>query len=422
MIVSGSLLCSVSGACFVVPGEDIGISLRDDASWRGVARPCSSEVWAGRAVPGKRAAALGMVDRGQETPCPLLEPVGGLPGPSIGGHEPHGGLPGLSIGGHEPHGGLPGPSIALIGLSRGFIGLSIALIGVSRGLIGLSIALTCKRRDLIGEERGHVLLCRGLVCEERGFRCNARGFIGVDGGLICEEREVGSECRALMSVARGFISVCRALVSDAREVSGDLAGVRGIAREHGAGWLPCPAAAGPPRRGFDMAVALAYRVGLMSLPIAGGPKGPNRAPTHKPLNLDKMMNLGLAVEEAADGEPITGEAMDELALEQGVDASHLYAAAATTTDVAFAREHDVAFIACGGVCQNWGALARLEQLVTLRQQRLDAGQKGFDIQARRCLDRCDHAPVIQIQTSDGTAWLTDATEAAVAEAVAQACD
>lgn len=160
----------------------------------------------------------------------------------------------------------------------------------------------------------------------------------------------------------------------------------------------------------------------MSLPIAGGGKGPNRPPTHKPLNLDRMMNLGLAVEEAADGAPIGADAIDDLALEQGVDAGALYAAAATTTDVAFAREHEVAFVACGGVCQNWGALARLEQLVTLRQQRLDEGKPGFDIQARRCLDRCGQAPVIQIQTPDGTAWITEATEEAVAEAVAQACD
>lgn len=159
----------------------------------------------------------------------------------------------------------------------------------------------------------------------------------------------------------------------------------------------------------------------MSLPIAGGGAGSPRPPTHKPLDMNRMMKLGLAVEEAAEDAPIGGDALDELALDQGVDASHLYAAAAMTTDVEFAREHDVAFVVCGGTCQNWGALARIEQLVTLRQQRIDDGLPGFDIQVKRCLDQCGRAPVLQIRTPDGTAWLTEATEASVAEAVEQAC-
>lgn len=161
----------------------------------------------------------------------------------------------------------------------------------------------------------------------------------------------------------------------------------------------------------------------MSLPTIGdGPKRPTRHPTHKPLDHQKMMNLGLEVEEAAGGEPITSDAIDELALEQGVDASHLYAAAAVTTDVEIAREHDVVFVACGGNCQNWGALECIEHLVDLRQQRLESGKAGFDIQARSCLDKCEHAPVVMVRTPDGSGVIPKASKEALSEAVDQACD
>ena len=149
---------------------------------------------------------------------------------------------------------------------------------------------------------------------------------------------------------------------------------------------------------------------------------PNREPTHKALDHRKLMNLGLVVEEAADGEPVTCSALDELALENGVDASHLYAAIAITTEIEIAREHDVAFVACAGNCQHWGALECIEHLATMRQQRMDAGQPGFDIQARTCLDQCEHAPVLQVQTTSGTALLQRATPETLTDAIAHAIE
>ena len=135
-----------------------------------------------------------------------------------------------------------------------------------------------------------------------------------------------------------------------------------------------------------------------------------------------MMNLGLAVEDAAAGEAITAGALEELALEQGVDISHLYAAAATTTDVEFAREHEVAFVACGGNCQNWGALECIEHLVTLQQERRDAGKDTFDVLARSCLDRCEHAPVVILRTPHGDAVIPAADRTSLGAAVGQAFD
>ena len=110
----------------------------------------------------------------------------------------------------------------------------------------------------------------------------------------------------------------------------------------------------------------------MSLPImgaggGGGSRHPSRAPTHKALPHQKMMKLGFEVEELAADAPVACDALEELALELGVDTSHLLASAATTTDVDIAREHAVAFVGCGGICQNWGALECLETLVELRR-------------------------------------------------------
>ena len=152
-------------------------------------------------------------------------------------------------------------------------------------------------------------------------------------------------------------------------------------------------------------------------------RGPvNRPPTHKAIDHRRMMKLGLAVEDAADDEPISCDAIDELALEEGVDAAWLYASAATTTDVEIAREHDVAFVACGGNCQNWGALQCIEWLVDLRIERIEAGKPGFDIQAKSCLDQCEHAPVIEIRTDSGTALLKRPSREDLEAAVAEACD
>ena len=134
------------------------------------------------------------------------------------------------------------------------------------------------------------------------------------------------------------------------------------------------------------------------------------------------MNLGLEVEDNADDERISCDAIDELALELGVDPGDLYASAATTTDVQIAREQQVAFIACGGICQNWGALECLETLVDLRQTRSDDGKPIFDISAKSCLDKCEHAPAVQVITPDGTAIIEQATPVKLREAIAETCD
>lgn len=160
----------------------------------------------------------------------------------------------------------------------------------------------------------------------------------------------------------------------------------------------------------------------MSLPISGGKPNPNRPPTHKGLDFARAMKLGSDLGDEVDDGPITFELVDEIATERGIPHSHLYASAAISTELEFDRTSEpVTFEFCGGKCQLWGALERIDQLVDIRIEREEAGASLFNIAAKSCLDKCDHAPVVAVHTPDGTAVLTNATEKTIAEAVAEAC-
>jgi NADH:ubiquinone oxidoreductase subunit E len=159
----------------------------------------------------------------------------------------------------------------------------------------------------------------------------------------------------------------------------------------------------------------------MSLPIAGG-RGPSRPPTHNELDLDKLSKLGLELDDIADDDLVRLDDLEELAQTLGVDESALLAAAALVTDYQIARDCDVQFVVCAGGCQKWGALDLLDELVRLRRDRLDAGQPAFDIATRGCLDRCQDAAAVIVNTADGAATLPQATPEQLAAAVTDACD
>src|SRR5262245_48092954 len=112
----------------------------------------------------------------------------------------------------------------------------------------------------------------------------------------------------------------------------------------------------------------------MSLPVLGKPR-PSTPATHAPLELDRLMKLGVAIEDAAEqagtGE-LTAELLDQIADDSGAELSHLYAATAMTTDLPFARTGEVAFVCCAGGCQGWGALDRIEDLLAIRRDRAAA--------------------------------------------------
>lgn len=174
---------------------------------------------------------------------------------------------------------------------------------------------------------------------------------------------------------------------------------------------------------FDNAGRLAYELG-MSLPIAGKPR-PSRPATHTTMDLDRLMKLGVAVEDAAeeaDSEVVTQELIDEVADDTGERAANLYAAAAMTTDLEFDRAQPVSFVFCAGGCQAWGALDHMEQVLDIRRERAEAGRPLFNVLAKNCLDRCQHAPAVLLTGPDGSALLTEVTRDALIEAIESACE
>lgn len=161
----------------------------------------------------------------------------------------------------------------------------------------------------------------------------------------------------------------------------------------------------------------------MSLPIIGKPR-PEQPATHKPLELDRLMKLGVSVEDAAedaDDELVTTDMLEELGEDLGVPVSHLLAATAMTTDLELAREEEVTFVCCAGGCQGWGALERIDQLFDLRRERADAGKPLFNIHARNCLDQCQQAPVVLVHGPDGVAMIDQADADKLSEAVDAFC-
>ena len=159
---------------------------------------------------------------------------------------------------------------------------------------------------------------------------------------------------------------------------------------------------------------------MTKLPIAGAPRMPSRSPTHRDIEFGKLAGLGMDVEEIADGEPVTARQLLDLALERGKPVSHYYAAAVLATDVELATGAPIQAVFCAGKCQQWGALDCIDRAADLWERRAAKGEPGFDIVTRQCLDRCERAAVCEIRTPDGTAVITEATDAKVEQALTEA--
>src|SRR3990172_1482795 len=109
----------------------------------------------------------------------------------------------------------------------------------------------------------------------------------------------------------------------------------------------------------------------MSLPVLGKPR-PSQPATHRVLELDRLMKLGVTVEDAAESAGVaelSAELLEQVADETGAEQSHLYAAAAMTPALPFTRSTELTFVCCAGGCQGWGALDRIEDLLTIRRER-----------------------------------------------------
>ena len=165
----------------------------------------------------------------------------------------------------------------------------------------------------------------------------------------------------------------------------------------------------------------------MPLPIAGGGGRPTRPPTHTPLDMRRLMSVATelddAVAVAADGDDLsavlTPELVEELAADMAASEAYVYAAAALMTEIGCDNSDPVRFELCVGGCQGWGAIDLLKHLLNRHAQRRDDKQPTFGVVAKRCLDKCAHAPIVLLHTPDGTAGMPAATVAQLDEALAQ---
>jgi len=159
----------------------------------------------------------------------------------------------------------------------------------------------------------------------------------------------------------------------------------------------------------------------MSLPIAGGggAKTPSRSPTHEDVPPATLARLGLDLEEAAEGAPLTPDQILDLAAERGKSVGEYYAAAVLAADVELDAGRPIQLVFCAGTCQRWGAVDCIERAVERWEARREAGDPGFDVLARKCLDRCDKAAVCEVRTPDGVSVLTETTPDAIDDALTQ---
>ncbi|PRP92074.1 glutaredoxin 3 [Enhygromyxa salina] len=159
-----------------------------------------------------------------------------------------------------------------------------------------------------------------------------------------------------------------------------------------------------------------------ALAASSGRKRPSRPETHQLVDPMKLMELGLTVEGETEGEPLTLALIEEVAGDEGAPLQLVMAGVALMDELELERESDVCFRVCTGRCQSWGALDRLEHLLSLRQDDRGDGKPSFDIEPVECLDRCDRAPAVVVVTEDGIAGLDAARDEDLSAAVEQLCE
>jgi hypothetical protein len=136
-------------------------------------------------------------------------------------------------------------------------------------------------------------------------------------------------------------------------------------------------------------------------------KTPTRSPTHEDIDPARLAGMGLELEDIAEGDTVALPAVVELAEDRGRPASHYLAAIPLATELTLAGSAPLTVKVCAGTCQRWGALDLLDHLV----------DKPVTIVPASCLDRCDHAPAVEIHGAHGQLVVAPATTAALDEAL-----
>jgi NADH:ubiquinone oxidoreductase subunit E len=137
-------------------------------------------------------------------------------------------------------------------------------------------------------------------------------------------------------------------------------------------------------------------------------KTPLRSPTHEDISPSRLATMAVDLEDIVVDDVIELPALVELAEDRGRPASHYLATIPLATDYKLAGGAPVTVKVCAGTCQRWGALDLLEHLVE---------RPGISIQPVSCLDRCEHAPAVEVHGAHGQLVLAPATTAALDEAL-----
>jgi hypothetical protein len=145
-------------------------------------------------------------------------------------------------------------------------------------------------------------------------------------------------------------------------------------------------------------------------------------PTHEPLDVDAVWDLGEKIDELCPDGLLSHEKLASIAAGENVPLSHIYTAAAFDPDYRWERAHERQIVVCLGACQAWGAGEIVEKLFELRQERLDAGGPGFDIVSVACLDRCMTPAAADTQGPDGAYQHAGLRVGIEEELVAALCD
>jgi len=142
---------------------------------------------------------------------------------------------------------------------------------------------------------------------------------------------------------------------------------------------------------------------------------PTRSPTHHEIEYAKLAGLGLDLDDVAEDGVVTLPKLIEVAEDRGRPASHYLAGLVLASDHTLATpDAPVRITACAGKCQSWGALDCLDHLVDA----LAAKPGRFALGVKSCLDKCDKAAVVQIDSPAGTLYVTEASPRKLDEALA----
>ena len=123
-----------------------------------------------------------------------------------------------------------------------------------------------------------------------------------------------------------------------------------------------------------------------------------REPTHEPLDLDVLWDLGDAIEDKCPDGVLSVKSLEEIASEQGVPLAYVYVAAASDPDLHWEEKSPAQVTVCAGSCQAYGACELIEQILAKRAE----GTVPFDLRTVGCLDRCEQAIAVDLHTPQGS--------------------